>query len=618
MEAVTQTRLLDNYIGGGWTAASGADALDVTNPATGEVLARVPLSSSADLDRAVKAAREALPVWRGVSVIGRARLLFGLREGLNNRREELARSVTTEMGKTIGDARAEVARMIEMVEAACAIPTTMQGRILEDVSRGIDAETIRQPVGVCAAIVPFNFPAMVPFWFLPFAIGCGNTFVLKPSEQVPLTQQLAFEVLDSLDLPPGVVNLVNGGREVVEGILDHPGIDAVSFVGSAPVARIVYERSAKAGKRVQALGGAKNHMVVMPDAVIDKTVQGIIGSAFGAAGQRCMAGSVVVTVGEAHERLLPALKEATEQIRVGDGLDEDTELGPVVSEKARERILTMIEQGVEEGAELVVDGREAGDGVGCYVGATILDGASPEMDIVREEIFGPVLSLVHVDNLEQAIEAITKSRFGNGVSIFTESRGRREALQARGAGRHGGRQHRRGRTGRVLSVLGLEGQLPRRPPRPRNRRGGLLHAQEDDHEPLLLGRRERALLRRELGWRFPRGWPRRPGSGRHFPTVCLLDTKVARSSARPTMLTPLPQPIRETDPARRPGYPSRSRLRRTSRTSPSGPTWPSFSDDHRAHRLDEAVGDVEPDHPEISLRVERHRARLAVDVHRLH
>ena len=235
--------------------------------------------------------------------------------------------------------------MIEMVEAACAIPTTMQGRMLEDVSRGIDAETIRQPVGVCAAIVPFNFPAMVPFWFLPFAIGCGNTFILKPSEQVPLTQQIAFEVLDSLELPPGVVNLVNGGRDVVEGILDHPGIDAVSFVGSAPVAKIVYERSAKAGKRVQALGGAKNHMVVMPDAVVDKTVSGIIGSAFGAAGQRCMAGSVVVTVGEAHERLLPALRDAAAAVRLGDGLDEQNELGPVVSEAARERILAAVDRG---------------------------------------------------------------------------------------------------------------------------------------------------------------------------------------------------------------------------------------------------------------------------------
>ena len=321
---VTQptTRVLDNYIGGSWTPAGVSEQLDVTNPANGEVLARVPLSGSADLDAAVRAAREALPAWRDVAVIERARWLFALREGLDARSEEMARSVTTEMGKTLVDARAEVARMIEMVEAACAIPTTMQGRILEDVSRGIDAETIRQPVGVCAAIVPFNFPAMVPFWFLPFAIGCGNAFILKPSEQVPLTQQIAFEVLDSLGLPPGVVNLVNGGREVVEGMLDHPGIDAISFVGSAPVARIVYERAAKAGKRVQALGGAKNHMVVMPDAVIDKTVNGIIGSAFGAAGQRCMAGSVVVTVGEAHERLLPALKEATEAVRVGDGLDE--------------------------------------------------------------------------------------------------------------------------------------------------------------------------------------------------------------------------------------------------------------------------------------------------------
>src|ERR1700752_2524022 len=316
--AVTATRLLDNYIDGEWTPARAATGeLDVVNPATGEGLARVPLSGAADLDLAVRAAREALPGWRAVSTMARARKLFELRERLVARSDELARAVTTEMGKTIADATAEVARMIEMVEAACAIPPPMQGRILEDVSRNIDAETIRQPVGVCAAIVPFNFPAMVPFWFLPFAIACGNTFVLKPSEQVPLTQQIAFEELDALGLPPGVVNLVNGGREVVEGILEHPCIDAVSFIGSAPVARLVYERAAKAGKRVQALGGAKNHMVVMPDAVLDQTVNGIIGSAFGAAGQRCMAGSVVVTVGEAHDRLMPALVKATENLSVG-------------------------------------------------------------------------------------------------------------------------------------------------------------------------------------------------------------------------------------------------------------------------------------------------------------
>src|SRR5689334_16453702 len=321
--AVIATRTLDNYIAGRWTpAAAATEVLDVTNPATGGVLARVPLSGAADLDAAVTAARAALPEWRAVSTIARSKRLFELRQRLVAREEDLARSVTVEMGKTIADARAEVARMIEMVEAACAIPTTMQGRILEDVSRNIDAETIRQPVGVCAAIVPFNFPAMVPFWFLPFAIACGNSFVLKPSEQVPLTQQIAFEELDALGLPPGVVNMVNGGREVVEGILAHPVIPAVSFVGSAPVARIVYERAAKSGKRVQALGGAKNHMVVMPDAVVDKTVDGILGSAFGAAGQRCMAGSVVVAVGDAHEQLMGPLTEATRALQVGDGLEE--------------------------------------------------------------------------------------------------------------------------------------------------------------------------------------------------------------------------------------------------------------------------------------------------------
>jgi malonate-semialdehyde dehydrogenase (acetylating) / methylmalonate-semialdehyde dehydrogenase len=415
------TRLLDNYVAGAWTPASGGDELDVTNPATGEVLARVPLSAASDLDAAVRAAREALPAWRAVSVIARARVLFALREGLEARREDLARSVTAEMGKTIGDARAEVARMIEMVECACAIPTTMQGRILEDVATNVDAETVRQPVGVCAAIVPFNFPAMVPFWFLPFAIGCGNTFVLKPSEQVPLTQQIAFEVLDGLGLPPGVVNLVNGGRDVVEGILDHPGIDAVSFVGSAPVARLVYERAAQAGKRVQALGGAKNHMVVMPDAVLDKAVDGLIASGFGAAGQRCMAGSVVVTVGEAHDRVLPALADATGGLRVGDGLDEGTDVGPVVSPAARDRILDWIERGLAEGATLAVDGRGAGPGGGSYVGPTVLDGVTPDMDVAREEIFGPVLSVVAVATLDEAIDVVNASRFGNGVSIFTES-----------------------------------------------------------------------------------------------------------------------------------------------------------------------------------------------------
>jgi malonate-semialdehyde dehydrogenase (acetylating)/methylmalonate-semialdehyde dehydrogenase len=418
--ATTATRVLDNYIAGSWTPATGTEALDVTSPASGEVLARVPLSASADLDAAVHAARAALPEWRAVSTIARAQKLFALRQGLVERKEDLARSVTIEMGKTIVDARAEVARMIEMVEAACGLPTTMQGRNLEDVSRNVDAETIRQPVGVCAAIVPFNFPAMVPFWFLPFAIGCGNAFVLKPSEQVPLTQQIAFEVLHELDLPAGVVNLVNGSREIVEGILDHPGIDAVSFVGSAPVAKIVYERAAKAGKRVQALGGAKNHMVVMPDAVIDKTVDGLIGSAFGAAGQRCMAGSVVVTVGDAHDKLMGPLKEATKALRVGDGLEDGTDVGPVVSEQARSRIRDWIDRGEAEGAQVAVDGRTDASGA-CFVGPTILDGVRPEMEVAQVEIFGPVLSVINVDTLDEAIAVVNGSRFGNGTSIFTES-----------------------------------------------------------------------------------------------------------------------------------------------------------------------------------------------------
>src|SRR4051812_28730527 len=291
MPTRTDTRLLSNYIGGRWVASTASEELDVTNPATGESLARVPLSGPADVDAAVQAARAAFPAWRRRPTIERARWLFGFRQVVEAHADELARSVTREMGKTLRDARAEVGRAIEMIEAASAIPQTMQGRVLENVATAVDCETIRQPVGVCAAIAPFNFPAMVPFWFLPFAIACGNTFILKPSEQVPLTQELVFNLLhEHGGLPDGVVNLVNGSVDVVNGILDHPGIDAISFVGSAKVAKYVYERAAAAGKRVQALGGAKNFMVVMPDAVMPKTVSNIIGSALGAAGQRGKAG----------------------------------------------------------------------------------------------------------------------------------------------------------------------------------------------------------------------------------------------------------------------------------------------------------------------------------------
>ncbi len=423
-ETQAGTRVLANYIGGKWVPSASTEQLDVTNPATGEVLARVPLSTKDELEQAVVAAREAFETWRSRSVIERARWLFTLRQALHERSDDIAASITREMGKTFPDAQAETARMIEMIECATAIPTTMQGRILEGVATAVDCETIRQPVGVCAAIVPFNFPAMVPMWFLPFAIACGNAFILKPSEQVPMTQTLVWEIIDEIGgLPAGVINLVNGSKDVVNAILDSPGIDAVSFVGSAKVARYIYERAAANGKRVQALGGAKNYMVVMPDAVMDKTVSNILGSAFGAAGQRCMAGSVVVAVGDAKKPLLEGLVEETRKLSVGDGMAEGVNVGPVVSSTARDRIVGWIEKGVEEGATVAVDGRGP-DGThadGAFVGPTILDDVTPEMEVAREEVFGPVLSVIHAESLEHAIEIVNGSRYGNGTSIFTES-----------------------------------------------------------------------------------------------------------------------------------------------------------------------------------------------------
>ena len=419
----TGLRLLRNYVGGEWVDARTNVTMDIVNPATGQALAQVPLGTAADVDAAVAAATAAFPAWRSRSTIERARWLYGLRQAMLDRQDEIARTLTAEMGKTLPDARAEVSRAIEMIECACAIPTTMQGRNLENVARNVDCETVRQPIGVFAAIAPFNFPAMVPMWFLPFAIACGNTFVLKPSEQVPMTQQLIFEIIDGLDLPPGVVNLVNGSREVVESLLDHPGIAGISFVGSAKVAKLVYTRAAAAGKRVQALGGAKNHIVVMPDAVVGKTVDGIVGSAFGAAGQRCMAGSVMVAVGAARETVLPELIERTKGLRVGDGTTEGVAVGPLVSADARDRVRGWIDIGEGEGATLAVDGRDPGDvpGGGAFVGPTIFTDVTPEMQIAREEIFGPVLSVIAVDTLEEAIEIVNSSRYGNGTSIFTES-----------------------------------------------------------------------------------------------------------------------------------------------------------------------------------------------------
>jgi len=422
-ESTARARILENYIGGRWVAAGATSLLDVTNPASGEVLARVPLSGRLDVDAAVEAASAALPDWRARAIGERTELIFALREKFRQRLDGIAASVTRESGKVLSDARAEVTRAIEVLEVACATPMTMQGRVLEGVSRGINTETIRQPVGVCAAVTPFNFPAMVPMWFLPFAIVCGNTFVLKPSEQVPLTSELMFQILDEIGVPRGVVNLVHGAHDVVNALLDHPGIHAVSFVGSVNTAKYIYRRAAEKGKRVQALGGAKNYMVVMPDAVVEKTVSNVVGSAVGNAGQRCMAGSVLVTVGEAHQAILGPLKAAAAKLIVGDGTEPDVNMGPVISRAACDRIHNSIESGLQEGAELLVDGRRPA-GVpdqGYFVGPTILNKVKPEMRVAREEIFGPVLSVIQVDTLQQAIELVNRDPRGNGTSIFTEN-----------------------------------------------------------------------------------------------------------------------------------------------------------------------------------------------------
>ncbi len=421
--AGSPARILQNYIGGRWVSAKASSFVDVTNPANGDVLARAPLSGRDDVEAAVAAANAAWLDWRSRSIGERTEFIYAIREQFRKRIDELAASVTKEGGKVLSDARAEVSRAIEVIEVACASPMTMQGRVLEGVARGINSETIRQSVGVCAAITPFNFPAMVPMWFLPFAIVCGNTFILKPSEQVPLTSEIICHILHDIGLPPGVVNLVHGGHDAVNGILDSPGIRAVSFVGSVTTAKYIYRRAAENGKRVQALGGAKNYMIVMPDAVIDKTVSNVLSSAFGNAGQRCMAGSVLVTVGAAQEKIMGRLKEEAEKLIAGEGTDPKASLGPVISSAACDRVHNAIETGVREGAELLVDGRRpkrvpAG---GNFVGPTILNKVKPSMHAATDEIFGPVLSVMHVETLDEAIDLVNRDPRGNGTSIFTEN-----------------------------------------------------------------------------------------------------------------------------------------------------------------------------------------------------
>jgi malonate-semialdehyde dehydrogenase (acetylating) / methylmalonate-semialdehyde dehydrogenase len=420
VEERVETRTMKNYVGGQWIDAEAGETLDVTNPASGETLAQVPLSGAADVDRAVRAACEAFPCWRATPPLERARACFQLKYALEERRDDLAMLVTRDNGKAIKDAAGEVRRGIECVEVATGIPSLMQGSNLEDVSRGIDSDMIRQPIGVFAGITPFNFPFMVPMWFLPFAIACGNPIIVKPSEQDPLAMELTFELLDRIDLPPGVVNLLNGGKDAVNAILEHPGIDGVSFVGSTPVAHYIYETAAKHGKRVQALGGAKNHVIVMPDAELESAVDGVLSSAFHAAGQRCLANSVCVAVGESYEPLKRRLAEKGEAMVVGDGANAETEVGPVISGEAQERILGWIDKGVEDGGEIVLDGRGKGSGEGNFIGPTIIE-AEPEAEIAREEVFGPVLTLIRARDLEHALEILNASTKGNAASIFTTS-----------------------------------------------------------------------------------------------------------------------------------------------------------------------------------------------------
>ena len=413
-----------NYIGGEWRHTSASDFEEVLNPANQEVLAQSPLSSGSDVAAAVEAAASAFPEWRRTPPEDRIQPLFRLKQLLEENLDELSRTITRENGKTLTEAKAELKRTIENVEVACGIPTLMQGYNLEDVARGIDEMMIRQPLGVVAAITPFNFPAMVPFWFLPYAIATGNTLVLKPSERVPLTMRKVFELLERIGLPKGVVNLVNGGKVAVDALLDHPKIRAISFVGSTGVAKYVYSRAAANGKRAQCQGGAKNHVIVLPDADMNSATQIINDSAFGCAGQRCLAVSVAVTVGEAQKTFRNAIADAAASLQVGNGLNDGVQMGPVITAQSRSRIQSLISAGEKDGAKVLIDGRnpkipehEAGN----FVKPTILDGLPANSDVADTEIFGPVLSLIHAKDMDEALAFLERSAFGNQASLFTSS-----------------------------------------------------------------------------------------------------------------------------------------------------------------------------------------------------
>jgi malonate-semialdehyde dehydrogenase (acetylating)/methylmalonate-semialdehyde dehydrogenase len=416
--------LVRNYVGGGWRESSATETLPVRNPASGEELGRVPLSTARDVDAAVQAAKAAFPMWRSAPSPVRARVLFRLKALLEEHKEELARLLTTEHGKIIAETRGEVQRGIENLEHACGIPTLMMGDTVEEISPGVDSASWRQPLGVFGVITPYNFPVMIPLWFWPYAVASGNTVVLKPSEQDPLTHQKIVELAEEAGLPAGVLNVVHGGRESVEAICDHPDIVGVSFVGSSRVAEIVYGRASAAGKRVQALGGAKNYLIVLPDADMDLTLEACQSSIFGSSGQRCLAGSVVVGVGEAHADIRERMLDSAASIRLGDGLDESTDMGPVISAEHRDRVKAFISRGVSDGARLALDGRGAtvkGLEGGYWVGPTVFEDVGPDISIGTEEIFGPVAGVNRAKDLDEAVAMMHRSRYGNACSIFTTS-----------------------------------------------------------------------------------------------------------------------------------------------------------------------------------------------------
>jgi malonate-semialdehyde dehydrogenase (acetylating) / methylmalonate-semialdehyde dehydrogenase len=425
-------RTINHWIAGKPSTRAIERRGDVFDPATGEVQAEVALASPADVDAAVAAAKDALPEWRDASLAKRTRVLFAFREQLERRKLDVAKLLTSEHGKVAADALGEVNRGLEVVEFACGIPQLMKGEFSENVSSDVDSYSIRQPVGVVAGITPFNFPAMVPMWMFPIAIACGNTFVLKPSERDPSAANLCAELLRDAGLPDGVFNVVHGDKVAVDRILQHPDIAAVSFVGSTPIAKYIYEVGTQHGKRVQALGGAKNHMVVLPDADMELAADAAIGAAYGSAGERCMAISVLVTVGDAADRLIPMLRERIAKLVVGPGNDPKHEMGPLVTRAHLERVRGLVDTGVAEGAKLVEDGRDPkipGAERGFFLRPCLFDDVTPEMTIYKEEIFGPVLSVVRVPTYDRALELIHANEYANGVAIFTNDGGAARKFQ---------------------------------------------------------------------------------------------------------------------------------------------------------------------------------------------